>query len=166
MKWSGILPIVVSGFSRYMHHFWHNYSKFWAKRVSKTYCMLDFQLDYGQWELALHLQDAKNTSMWLHVACKLHALTRSCSGAFFVPLFGNLDKFEQLEATCIVRQLHCSLLILKMQVELFSFLIVYLPIEFGSEIVLNRSTVWHFWCHCFAWSCMHHTTMPCTCFAY
>ena len=53
----------------------------------------------------------------------------------------------------------------KMQVKLSPFLIVYLPIEFGSKIVLNGSALWHFWCHSFAWCCMHHTTMPCTCFA-
>ena len=52
-----------------------------------------------------------------------------------------------------------------MQVEPSSFLIVNLPFEFGSKFVLNRSNRWYFWCHCFAWSCMHHPTMPCKCFA-
>ena len=128
--------------------------------------MLDFKPDYSVWESVIHLRADGNTCILLHVACKPHAVIKSHLGAFFLPFSGNFYKFEEWKATCIVQQLHCILPIQKMQVDLFPFSIVYLPIEFGSKIVLRRSAVWHFWCHCFAWSCMHHTTMPCTCFAY
>ena len=47
--------------------------KFLSKLGAESSCMLDCKLVRGQQELVITLQDNRDSCMWLHVACMLHA---------------------------------------------------------------------------------------------
>ena len=133
--------------------------------VSILHCMLEFEYDYGAWELIIPLHNKGNTCMSLHVTCMLHASLMHWLKAIrehflcrFLATLTNLSRGT----------LHASY---DDCIEVFQFKKCrwrychswssISPLNLGVKICINMSKFWQFWCHCFMQMCIHHTMMLC-----